>query len=262
MNTLHTAERVSSTDYSDNYVYQRSLLAYLKASTLVSGKVLEIGTGDGYGIDIIAPHTSRFLTIDKKKQLNSDRVNINNFDFLQMNIPPLTGIPSDTFDFVISFQVIEHIKNDKAFLKEIHRVLKNKGKLIITTPNKRKSLTRNPWHIREYSNSEFDQLLKSYFSKVTMLGIFGNDKITDYYEKNVSSIRKITKYDIFNFQYLLPRFMLKIPYNILNRRNRQKLLKKHSDLVTGITHEDYYFGESGENSYDLFCIAQKNKQEP
>ena len=115
MNTLHTAERVSSTDYSDNYVYQRSLLAYLKASTLVSGKVLEIGTGDGYGIDIIAPHTSSFLTIDKKQQLNSDRVNINNFDFLQINVPPLTGIPSDTFDFVISFQVIEHIKNDKAF---------------------------------------------------------------------------------------------------------------------------------------------------
>lgn len=39
------------------------------------------------------------------------------------------------FDFVFAGEVIEHIFDTKAFLNEIHRVLKPGGYLIITTPN-------------------------------------------------------------------------------------------------------------------------------
>ena len=45
MAKLHTAERVSNRDASDNFVFQRSILAYYKAAEIVSGDVLEIGTG-------------------------------------------------------------------------------------------------------------------------------------------------------------------------------------------------------------------------
>ena len=62
---LQTAERVSASNLSDNYVFQRSLLAYLKAAELVHGRVLEIGTGDGYGVDIIADKATEFTTLDK-----------------------------------------------------------------------------------------------------------------------------------------------------------------------------------------------------
>ena len=43
MGKLATAERVSR-DASDNFVFQRSLLAYDRAAEIVSGDVLEIGT--------------------------------------------------------------------------------------------------------------------------------------------------------------------------------------------------------------------------
>jgi len=69
MKILNTAERVSKKDESDNYVYQRSLLAYLEAAKIISGRVLEIGTGNGYGIEVIAPLTDQFVTIDKKYQI-------------------------------------------------------------------------------------------------------------------------------------------------------------------------------------------------
>lgn len=65
MRNIQSAERVSRNDASDNYVYQRSILAYHKAAELVSGNVLEIGTGSGYGIAVIAPHAEHFLTVDK-----------------------------------------------------------------------------------------------------------------------------------------------------------------------------------------------------
>lgn len=54
MALIQTAERVSHIDASDNYVFQRSLFAYAEAAKLVHGKVLEIGTGSGYGIEMIA----------------------------------------------------------------------------------------------------------------------------------------------------------------------------------------------------------------
>ena len=59
MAKLHTAERVSQRDASDNFVFQRSILAYYKAAELVSGDVLEIGTGMGYGVDVIAPRAKK-----------------------------------------------------------------------------------------------------------------------------------------------------------------------------------------------------------
>lgn len=259
MNVLQTAERVSQKDNSDNYVYQRSLLAYLEAAKLIYGKVLEIGTGSGYGVEIIAPQTEEFVTVDKFETdiVHSDAFKNNNVRFIQMNIPPLLNIPSDTFDFVITFQVIEHIPKDSEFLKEINRVLKKGGKLIVTTPNKKMSITRNPWHVREYTVEELKQLLNRYFSDVKPLGVFGNKTIMDYYEKNKESVRRITRFDILNLQYRLPRQLLQIPYDILNRMNRKKLLKQNEGLTTGITHEDYLIKEADDLCFDLFYIAEK-----
>ena len=42
----------------------------------------------------------------------------------------------NSFDGIISNEVFEHVDNRQTFVKELHRVLKPHGKLIITTPNK------------------------------------------------------------------------------------------------------------------------------
>jgi ubiquinone/menaquinone biosynthesis C-methylase UbiE len=260
MSIIQTAERVSQNDASDNFVFQRSILAYVKAAELVSGNVLEIGTGSGYGIEIIAKQADKYTTVDKFISEPAAKLlenNINNVEFVQMNVPPLKDIPDNSLDFVISFQVIEHIKNDDKFVSEIHRVLKKKGKFIVSTPNIKMSLTRNPWHIREYTVTEFETLLAKNFGDIEKLGVFGNEKIMEYYNKNKESVKKITRFDIFNLQYRLPRQVLQIPYDILNRINRKKLLNQNSSLVTNITMEDYFLDTANDNCFDLFYVAQK-----
>ncbi len=260
MKLIQTAERVSQKDLSDNYVFQRSLLAYVEAAKMVSGNVLEIGTGSGYGIEIIASHTDKFVTIDKYENeilSNKEIINKNNVEFIKMNVPPLKNIPDNSFDFVISFQVIEHIKKDKKFVEEIYRILKNKGKFIVTTPNKKMSLTRNPWHIREYTVKELESLLQINFQSVEKLGVFGNEKIMKYYIQNKQSVKKITRFDILNFQYILPRQLLQIPYDILNRINRKKLLNNNTSLVSKISMDDYYIDKATDECFDLFYVTEK-----
>lgn len=259
MRNIQSAERVSQHDASDNYVYQRSILAYHKAAEMVSGSVLEIGTGAGYGIEVIAPRAEHFLTIDKTIPAPELLAGKDNVKFRQMNIPPLEGIPSESFDCVISFQVIEHIGRDRAAIEEMHRVLRPGGKLIISTPNKPMSLTRNPWHVREYTADGFGRLIGGVFGEdnVEALGVFGNDKVAEYYRKNRESVRAIMKYDVLRLEKILPRWLLKIPYDVMNRRNRRKLLNSNTDLTTSITMNDYRLGPADDSCYDLYYIATK-----
>lgn len=254
MKKIQTAERVSQKDLSDNFVFQRSLLAYIEAAKIVSGNVLEIGTGSGYGIEYITASCEKFTTVDKYE---TDIKIPENVLFFKLNVPPLTNIPDNTYDYVITFQVIEHIQKDDVFVKEIYRVLKNGGKLIVTTPNKKMSLTRNPWHVREYTISELKQLLLKRFQSIDEFGVFGNQKIMDYYTLNKQSVKKFTRFDIFNLQYILPRQLLKIPYDIANRINRKKILKKNSSLVSDIKLDDYFLKAPTDECFDLFFIAQK-----
>ena len=254
MAKIHTAERVSNRDASDNYVFQRSILAYYKAAELVNGDVLEIGTGMGYGVEVVAPTADKYVTIDKSCAYNVELPA--NAEFRQMTVPPL-DFADESFDYVISFQVIEHIKNDKEFVAEVSRVLRKGGKFIVSTPNAPMSLTRNPWHVREYTSEELKELLSKEFSQIDMMGVSGNEKIMEYYEANRRGVERITRFDILDLQHRLPRWMLQIPYDILNRLNRRRLLDQNNELTSSITMDDYSIEAVTEECFDLYFIAQK-----
>lgn len=255
MSPIQSAERVSR-DASDNFVFQRSLLAYSKAAGMIGGRVLEIGTGSGYGVSVLSASASEFITVDKF-DCGLDFSQYPNVEFRRMNVPPLSGIETGSMDFVVSFQVIEHIRKDRELVAEVYRVLKAGGRFIVSTPNKAMSLTRNPWHVREYTAREFYELLSEQFAGVQAYGVFGRDNVMEYYEANRRSVRKITRFDIFNLQYRLPCRLLQIPYDILNRINRRRLLAGNTELTSGIKMGDYYLDKVADGCFDLFYVAEK-----
>lgn len=258
---VKTAERISGSDTADNPVFQRHLAAYKHALPYIMGSVAEIGCGEGFGIGLLSPSANDYLAIDKfhstavENYSNDPKVH-----FRQMEVPPFTGLDEDFFDVVVSFQVIEHIKNDREFIKEIWRILKPGGVAVITTPNKAMSLTRNPWHIREYSVSEMNALLGEYFDDYDLLGLYGNEKVMKYYKQNQESVRRITRFDVLNLQYRLPGILLRIPYDILNRMNRNKLKDGNSELVSSIKDADYFFREASEDCLDFFAVLHKSSK--
>lgn len=253
-----TTEITSADISSDQPIHQRLFRAYVEAAQLVGGKVLELGVGVGRGLEVILPAAEHYVGVDKnQKLLNLLAQQHPKAEFICQHMPPLAGIESNQFDWIISFQVIEHIAKDGLFLQEIQRVLKPGGKAIISTPNLHRSLTRNPWHVREYRPEELEQLMQGFFGKVEARGIHANEKAEAYYEANRRAVERITRFDILKLQYRLPRQILQIPYDLLNRLNRQGLQKQNQSLVSDIQHEDYYLGSTADNCLDLFYIGEK-----
>ncbi len=176
-----------------------------------------------------------------------------------MHFPPLKYIAFNSYDVVICFQVLEHIKNDVEFLKDIYRVLKPGGILLLTTPNKEYTLSRNPYHVREYNYIELSNILSSIFDKVKVMGICGNKKIMQYYESNKNSIAKLNKLDPFNFNKNIPSILYRPFYNLLNQINRKKLLKKNN--YVHFSENDFVISSLNNSTLglDFFCIVRKKE---
>ena len=256
--SIYTTEITSDKILSDNPLHHRLLSAYVFAEKYISGDVLELGCGEGRGIDIILKRSKSFTAIDKISEV-TERLSRKypNEKFISSSFPPLKNIEDESFDTLISFQVIEHIKNDKLFIKEIHRILKPGGKALISTPNISMTLTRNPWHVREYTSQQLFDLASSNFKKIIMKGIYGNDKIKKYYDDNKKSVMKFKRLDVFNLEKYLPNFLYKIPYEFLNRMNRNKLQANDNSLVSSITTNDYSLENDNPKNLDLFFILKK-----
>lgn len=256
--TIYTSEIASETNQADGPIHHRLLKAYYEALPYVHGDLLEVGCGEGRGVEILSQQVDTYTAVDKIVEIESSiRRKFSEINFINMNVPPFRGLEDDTFDVVVSFQVIEHIQDDALFLEEIHRVLKPGGKAIISTPNRDWSLTRNPWHTREYTAQEFTDLTQKYFSQVQSYGITGNERVQDYYEKNKKSVAKYKKLDVFNLEYKLPASVLRIPYDILNRINRERLKSSNEKLVSDIGQDDFYLSENAADCFDLFYILTK-----
>ena len=69
--------------------------------------------------------------LDLENLLNSKKILINNIFQTSKNTLPLKD---NQFDIVLALDFLEHVDNDEKILKEINRILKKNGKVIISTP--------------------------------------------------------------------------------------------------------------------------------
>jgi len=99
-----------------------------------------VGCGPGTDLQYILKHrqVSGFgmdLSISHLKSAAAAASSLENCFFLlasALELPFASGV----FDMVISSEVIEHLPDARLFVKEVNRVLKKNGVLILTTPNR------------------------------------------------------------------------------------------------------------------------------
>jgi len=94
-------------------------------------KILDIGCGRG-DYTFFFGKENKTIGIDLQDVVKKRYFN---FDF---QVADAIDLPfgENVFDLVISFDVIEHIKNGEKILSEAHRVLKRNGQIFFSTPNK------------------------------------------------------------------------------------------------------------------------------
>ena len=249
-------------DDSNNVTYQRCQFAYEFAKPLIQGKkVLDVGCGLAYGTALMAGSAANITGIDYDKlTVEENRRNyskILNLDFQHAVIPPLP-FEDQSYDIITAFQFIEHIHPRKEFIRECLRVLKPGGTLLVTTPNIKKSLARNPFHIHEYTFDEMSKEVSSMTNSFELSGLNGNERVNKYYEENGKFVRMILRFDILKMHRWLPSAWLSKPYNWITSLMRNKL-KEKVDQTTDITTTDFFLQNNNlDDCWDIYLIAKRN----
>lgn len=106
-----------------------------------SGRLIDVGFGSGTflnlakekGFEVCGTEISEYACRYVKNNLGID---VFRGDLEEAHFPPAS------FDVVTMWHALEHLPNPKAALKEINRILKNDGLLVIAVPNLNNFITR------------------------------------------------------------------------------------------------------------------------
>ncbi|MDX1387932.1 MAG: class I SAM-dependent methyltransferase [Acidobacteriota bacterium] len=175
-------ERLSEHESLPVWVRHEHMARFVFAATFVRGKtVVDCACGEGLGTAIFAEAGAlRIHAFDSspeaveaaRTRVSSSAVTCDVADGIRL---PLADSSVVVF---VSLETIEHIADDQVFLEEVRRVLEPDGVFICSTPNRAvtnpgTSLADKPWnpfHVREYDESEFFGRLEPLFAHVERYG--------------------------------------------------------------------------------------------
>lgn len=173
--SLHWREMISKDVRVFNAFQQARYDWILKLAGDVRGKkVLDLGCGDGSLTYILAKSGAEVIGIDNEelglKYANENLESMNHHKNLKYTFVTASAyslpFDSNSFDLVVSCDVIEHLNEPEKMCIETSRVLKDGGKFILTTPYKLTEFPQDINHVKEYYPNEMKTFLEVYFKNV------------------------------------------------------------------------------------------------
>lgn len=167
-------ERLELRQFSQkDIILDEHLLRYEFAKRFIAKKIVaDIACGSGYGSQILArAGAEKVLAVDA----SSEAIDEAKKKYDQTNIVWQVGnaenleIGAREVDVLISFETIEHLQHPEKFVQQAARILKSDGLVIISTPNKAVYHEANPYHIKEFTRLEFEEILGQHFQNVKIL---------------------------------------------------------------------------------------------
>jgi 2-polyprenyl-3-methyl-5-hydroxy-6-metoxy-1,4-benzoquinol methylase len=134
-------------------------------------RVLDAGCGVGYGSqilhdagaeDVVAVDISPEV-VEAARTRVSPEITVEQGDLHRLRLP------DGRFDLVVAFEVIEHVPDPEAVIRELARVLAWGGILVVSTPNAAAGLGTNVHHVRELSPDELRSALEEHFQHVRLV---------------------------------------------------------------------------------------------
>ena len=164
-----TGERTVPDVPSENYWFRRHEAAYRFAARHADGRILDAGSGEGYGaafLGAVALELEEAAAVHATRQYPGLRVVRG--DLCRMPVAPAS------FDGIVSLQVLEHLWCAERFVERARDILRPGGALVLSTPNRptfSPDGTLNPFHSHEYTAEELERLLRRSFDRVELFGV-------------------------------------------------------------------------------------------
>lgn len=270
MNLEPTGERMVEAFYQEsagNYlIYIFHVVTYSFARKWIDRKVvLDFGCGSGYGTKMISANADHVIGVDisgDAVEFAKENYGAPNLDFLKIEPVENALLPfaSDSFDVVLSFQVIEHVGNVDSYLAEIHRVLKPGGVFLCATPDRStrlfpKQKPWNMWHLHEYEGQELVRVMESRFCDVELFRMGGRKPVLDI---EISRTRRLS-------WIMLPVTLPFVPEAV--RIGAISTIKKLARLMSptkksrpspfNFSVDDVYIAKAASPSVNLITVAAK-----
>lgn len=259
---------------SELYLHLMHIATYEYAKKLVKGKkVLDYGCGSGYGSHMLSESAASVTGVD----ISQEAVDFANNEYKAPNLDfkTIAELGNEKFDVITSFQVIEHVPDDKKYASAIGQLLNQGGIVLISTPDKKHRLfnyIQQPWnifHLKEYTPQSLERLLKKYFTEVEILKI-GSD--SDLILEEIRRTRKqriaVLPSTLAIYPYPLRVFLLNVQkkmFAFLRKMKGKKSTENHSentdssDFSQQYSYEDIVFEKEIRYSTDLLAIC-KNEE--
>ncbi|WP_408006384.1 class I SAM-dependent methyltransferase [Pseudalkalibacillus sp. A8] len=155
-----------------NGLYLEHIARYYFSLPYIKGRVLDIACGSGYGSQFIAKSKKKTITeliaVDNVSEVidyasiryNHPLIKYHVANALDQELVYTIG----TFDTILSFETIEHVPDEKAFLKNLYGLLNPDGMLILSTPfgQGRYEPCGSPFHYFQLTPGEFEELFTPY----------------------------------------------------------------------------------------------------
>lgn len=182
---------------------KREILKHFFDEYDVKGKkILDVGSGEGIPpllkgcrLGIIQDISKNTL---KKSQKSAAKEGIAD-KFIFISCKEDLPVSSDSLDLVFAGEIIEHVEDPSKFLRELFRVLKPHGKMVLTTPNSKAIIFRilgfkyskGPQHI---SLQDYGSLMVILRKKFKVKNVYGFNQTFFHYLDNIIKNEKICRW--------------------------------------------------------------------
>lgn len=185
-----TGERTVPGAAVENYWYRRHEAAYRAvAPMLPTGRLLELGVGEGYGAALLGHDPARGRRV---VGVDYDPATLRHVARRYPEVAAVRGnavalpVADARVDAVVSMQLVEHLWDQPAHVAECARVLRPGGVLVLSTPNRltfspgydpATDRPRNVYHARELSAAELLALVAPALPGATLYGLHAGARL-------------------------------------------------------------------------------------
>lgn len=154
------------------FVYRQSVLDLILKKYLFKFdkgvKIVDIGCGTGGNIRFLSKNYNNIMGIDNNEfAINYCREK--NLNVIKGELPDLNFIEDNSVDFILIFDVLEHIQDDKFSLSVLKSKLKEGGYILLTVPAFKFLWSNHDeafHHKRRYNIKQIKQILKGLNFKI------------------------------------------------------------------------------------------------